>query len=170
MKYKIGDKVKVKSLYWYNQNKDEFGQVKCGGCIFPYPMTKHCGKIVTITCINTKGRYYIISEDDGYRSWTDEMFEGIANIESHEMNFEQVKSKIELIFPIRVSQYKVSKLDFGNIIKIHIIDYKHPINFRTLELLKNEFSCKELKIENDGYNRYIITFDVFNEKYFYNYE
>ena len=80
MKYKVGDKVKVKSLDWYNQNKDEFGQVKCGGYIFPYPMTKHCGKTVTIRCINTKDCYYVIYEDDGYRSWTDEMIEGIVDI------------------------------------------------------------------------------------------
>ena len=81
MKYKIGDKVKVKSLDWYNQNKDEFGEVKCGGYVFPYPMTKHCGKTVTIRCINTKDCYYVIYEDDGYRSWTDEMIEGIVDIE-----------------------------------------------------------------------------------------
>ena len=80
MKYKVGDKVRIKSLDWYNQNKDEFDQVKCGGYIFPYPMTKHCGKTVTITCVNTKDCYYVISEDDGYRSWTDEMIEGIVDI------------------------------------------------------------------------------------------
>lgn len=44
-------------------------------------MTKHCGKTVTIRCINTKDCYYVIYEDDGYRSWTDEMIEGIADVE-----------------------------------------------------------------------------------------
>ena len=83
------------------------------------------------------------------------------------MNFKRVKDKIDLLVPFREPQYKVTKLDFGNIIKINIMDYKYPINFKTLELLKNEFLSDELKIENDGFNRYIITFDVQNYKYFY---
>ena len=96
MKYKIGDKVKVKSLDWYNQNKDEFGEVKCGGYIFPYPMTKHCGKTVTIRCVNTKDRYYVIYEDDGYRSWTDEMIEGIADMEISKRNNDFMNDNEEL--------------------------------------------------------------------------
>lgn len=78
MKYKIGDRVKIKSLDWYNENKDEDGDVFCGEYDFVYPMTKLCGKIVTITCVNTKNYYYVINEDDGYHSWTDEMIEGLV--------------------------------------------------------------------------------------------
>lgn len=83
------------------------------------------------------------------------------------MNFKRVKDKIDLLVPFREPQYKVTQLDFGDIIKINIIDYKYPIQFKTLELLKEEFLSDELKIENDGFNRYIITFDVQNYKYFY---
>ena len=83
------------------------------------------------------------------------------------MNFKQVKDKINLLVPFRESQYKVTKLDFGNIIKINIMDYKYSINFSTLELLKKEFLSDELKIENDGFNGYIITFEVQNYRYFY---
>lgn len=75
LKYKVGDKVRIKSIDWYNENKDEFGIVECGNQIFVYPMTKLCGKTVTITCVNTKDCYYVISGDDGYNSWTDEMIE-----------------------------------------------------------------------------------------------
>lgn len=83
------------------------------------------------------------------------------------LNFKRVKDKIDLLVPFREPQYKVTKLDFGNIIKINIMDYNYPIQFKTLELLKKEFLSDELKIENDGFNRYIITFDVQNYKYFY---
>lgn len=84
------------------------------------------------------------------------------------MNFKQVKDKIDLLVPFREHQYKVTKLDFCNIIKINIMDYNHPIQFKTLELLKKEFLSDELfKIENDGFNGYVITFDVKNYKYFH---
>ena len=46
MKYKEGDRVKIKSLDWYNQNKDEDGDVP--GAFFDAERTKYCGKVVTI--------------------------------------------------------------------------------------------------------------------------
>ena len=44
MKFKIGDKVKVKSLDWYNQNKDEYGDVWEGYTAFESIMSEYCGK------------------------------------------------------------------------------------------------------------------------------
>ena len=75
LKFKVGDRVRIKSIDWYNENKDEFDQVKCGNQIFTYPMTKLCSKTVTIRCVNAKDCYYVLYEDGGYRSWTDEMVE-----------------------------------------------------------------------------------------------
>ena len=90
---KVGDKVKIKSLDWYKENKDENGQVKCGDYIFTYPMTKLCGKTTTIIGVNTKDCYYIISGDDGYYSWTYEMFECKVEEETKP----QYEDEIELI-------------------------------------------------------------------------
>ena len=77
MKYKIGDKVRVKSLDWYNENKNQTGQVQCLGEIFLEEMSKFCGKLVTIHSIAKHG--YHINEDDYI--WTDDMFEETMNNE-----------------------------------------------------------------------------------------
>lgn len=71
MKHKVGDKVRVKSLDWYNANKNQTGQVQCLGDIFLEEMSKLCGKLVTIHSITKHG--YYINEDD--YNWTDDMFE-----------------------------------------------------------------------------------------------
>lgn len=73
MKYKVGDKVRVKSLDWYNENKNQTGQVQCLGEIFLEEMSKFCGKLVTIHSIAKHG--YHINEDEYKYNWTDAMFE-----------------------------------------------------------------------------------------------
>lgn len=77
MKYKVGDKVKVKSLDWYNANKNQTGQVQCLDEIFLEEMSKLCGRLVTIHSIAEHG--YYINEDD--YTWTDDMFEETMNNE-----------------------------------------------------------------------------------------
>lgn len=85
MKYKVGDKVRVKSLEWYNANKNEYGDVKCYDCqetdikcqetiYFISLMAEYCGEIVTIDKIWEDYSYSII-EDDQTFEWTDNMFE-----------------------------------------------------------------------------------------------
>lgn len=73
-KYKVGDKVIVKSLDWYNENKDTDGNVNVP-CSFVREMSKYCGKVVTIRYVNL--RSYGIEESYNF-SWSDEMFEGLA--------------------------------------------------------------------------------------------
>lgn len=72
MKYKVGDKVRIKSKEWWDaQPKNESGGVDCGADIFTDFMTCLCGKIVEISDIL----------EDGYSikiyglNWTDEMFD-----------------------------------------------------------------------------------------------
>jgi len=75
MKYKIGDKVRIKSLDWYNNNKDEDGIVELSTHVFVPGMSQFCGRVVTISHIGVD--YYIMVEDlVGY--WTDEMIEGLV--------------------------------------------------------------------------------------------
>ena len=72
MKYKVGDKVRVR--------KDlKVDKVYKGYVFFVPEMKKYLGKTVTIS--GFAGNYgYFIEEDDEEWNWTDEMFEGIENI------------------------------------------------------------------------------------------
>ena len=67
MKYKVGDKVKIKSLDWYNKNRNELGDVmisnKYGNFCFTSEDSKLCGKIVTIEDIDKSSHGYILAED-----------------------------------------------------------------------------------------------------------
>ena len=80
-KYKIGQKVRVKSLDWYHHNKDGFGSV-CVGDKKPkltYAMSKYCGQVLTVDDLSEyEGEYYMV-EDDGVYVWSDEMFEGVVD-------------------------------------------------------------------------------------------
>lgn len=74
LKYKVGDKVRIKSLDWYNTSKNKFGKVWTSGGQIPFDkcMSKWCGKIMTISHVGVD--YYTMVEDlVGY--WTDEMIE-----------------------------------------------------------------------------------------------
>ena len=85
MKYKKGDKVKVRSLDWYNANKNSEGAIIFNDFrIFDDSMSEFCGKVVTIEHCNAKHNYYDIEEDGKVNFWTDDMFEGLAIEEPQE--------------------------------------------------------------------------------------
>lgn len=73
MKYKVGDKVRIKSLEWYNSNKDALGNIDCGNYHFIDEMVMYCGKTLTIECVHLDSYDFI---EDLYRFvWTDDMIE-----------------------------------------------------------------------------------------------
>ena len=78
MKYKVGDKVPIKSLDWYYENRDKIGQVDCGSACFIPLMETFCGQIVTISFIHSLREFYRIKEDDDEFNWTDEMIERLV--------------------------------------------------------------------------------------------
>ena len=92
MKYKIGDKIKVKSLEWYNENKNKYGTVKCREAYFQPTMSKFCGNILTIKSIDKTINAYIVEENNYY--WDDDMFE---NLVEEEM-YKDVPNKISRVF------------------------------------------------------------------------
>lgn len=80
MKYKVGDKVRVNSIDWYNKNKDKTGDVPCGEYDFVSHMTVFCGKILTIDVDFEDGTYLMKEDTDGF-VFADEMFEGLVKEE-----------------------------------------------------------------------------------------
>ena len=80
MKYKVGDKVRIKSLDWYNENKNEFGDVKCSlNCSLTKSMSIYCGSIQTIESVVNGGMYWM---KENPFNWADEMIEGLVEEES----------------------------------------------------------------------------------------
>ena len=74
MKYKVGDKVLIKSIDWYNANKDEYGDVPCGDYDFVSLMSVFCGKILTID-VDLEDETYLMKENTGGFVFTSEMIE-----------------------------------------------------------------------------------------------
>lgn len=102
MKYKTGDKVKIKSLDWYNQNKDEDGFVHCGDKVFDDYMSVFCESIVTIGGIYPHIGYDI-REDMQCRIWTEDMIEGLADEEPQD----------KMVSLEKVVKYLQSKLEYS---------------------------------------------------------
>ena len=87
MRFKVGDRVRIKSIDWYNENKDEDGDVPCSvDTLFVASNKKYLGTIQTIERIfECKGRYtnnyvYHMAKIDS-TDWTNEMIEGLVEDE-----------------------------------------------------------------------------------------
>ena len=81
MKYKVGDKVRIKSLDWYNENKNNRNEIIFENnphWRFVANQSDYCGQIATITSVS-KTAYRLESIP---WNWTDEMIEGLAEEET----------------------------------------------------------------------------------------
>ena len=72
-KYKAGDKVKVKSLDWYNSYKDEYGDIVREDTSFLKVMSALCGKELEVSYVFPDGECFL--KGNGW-IWADWMFEG----------------------------------------------------------------------------------------------
>lgn len=77
LKYKVGDKVLVKSKEWYLANRND-GISKWvtfkSGSVFGIAKSLFCGKIMTIEEVTEDGEY-ILKEDNSGMHWNEECFE-----------------------------------------------------------------------------------------------
>ena len=118
LKYKIGDKVRIKSLDWYNENKDKNGNIVFSSkvphfalcvnvrTVFTKDMVKYCGKVVTIENVWTAN--YSIVEGTHRDYFTDEMIEGLV---------EEIKPKFKVGDSVEVlktgNTYTISQVKFN---------------------------------------------------------
>lgn len=111
MRYKKGDRVRIKSLEWYNANKNsESAIIFPDFRIFDESMSKFCGKIVTIDAYVPRGNYYDIKEDGNVNYWSDEMFEGLA-IEEPQENMVSLEKVKEWLYKNFYESYNLN--DYG---------------------------------------------------------
>lgn len=77
-KLELGQKVTIKSLEWYDSNKNAYtGIVPLSTESFVSDMSEYCGKTATIVDVfkDLYGIMYRIDLDNRDWNWTDEMFE-----------------------------------------------------------------------------------------------
>ena len=80
-KLSLGQKVTIKSLDWYNSNKDKNGAIILSAEVFVEEMAEYCGKTATILDAfkdlygESDAIMYRIDLDERGWNWTDEMFE-----------------------------------------------------------------------------------------------
>lgn len=73
--YNVGDRVRIKSLEWYNENKDRYGNIECGFYCFTKEMSVYCGQVMTIS---DKLNHGILKMEKDSHLWTNQMIEGLV--------------------------------------------------------------------------------------------
>ena len=82
MKYKVGDKVRIKSLDWFNTNKTYGDTIELeSGYNFTSAMSKFCDSELTIEYIHEDGNLHHYVMEEVIYAWTDEMIEGLMEKE-----------------------------------------------------------------------------------------
>ena len=81
MKFKVGDKVKIKSFDWYYSNSDCMGDIQCGDWYFTVSQASYCGKVLTISAICDD---FYMMKGIGHH-WTDEMIECLVDDSQEKM-------------------------------------------------------------------------------------
>lgn len=101
MKYKVGDKVRIKSREWYKENKIR-NSINLGGRYFTQDMSYYCGREAIIEVAEsgfTKGYRYFLNIDNWKHSWDDDMFEDSLsdNAEKQHISEQLIKDIAEVI-------------------------------------------------------------------------
>ena len=117
LKYKVGDRVRIKSIDWYNKNKDTDGKVWTSGGQIPFDkcMSEWCGKVMTISHVRTD-HYTMVEDLVGY--WSDEMIESKVEdtITTNELLFVPSNISLEKEMEWNLPEGYIFKDENGNVI------------------------------------------------------
>lgn len=137
MRYKVGDKVRVRSDLEESETYGDQAFVK--------QMEKYKGKLVTI--LEERPRFYYIKEDkDENWCWTDEMFEGLA--EDELTAEEAIKIQAEMCRGIMCKDCAIDKLRYDS--HCECTEYRSKNPDKVLEILKQwkkDHEKKEIEVE-----------------------
>ena len=121
MRYKVGDKVKVRS--------DLKENTRYGGQIFVRDMAVHCGKNVEISKVHDDA--YCIKESDREWFWTDEMFEPVEEELTAE---EAIKIQGEMCKSVMCKDCAIEKLRYDSY--CNCAEYRSKNPDKVIEILK----------------------------------
>jgi len=148
MKYKVGDRVRIKNLDWYSRHTNGT-EVDCGGVPFTSGMKRFCSRVMTISFVHADC-YAMVEDLENY--YTDEMIEGL--VEEEEIEFtEEDKYWCDIMSESDPTTYVLPqgyqfKDENGNVINATKI---------VLEKKKKEYPktyeecCKVLGVDPDNY-------------------
>ena len=157
MRFKVGDRVRIKSIDWYNENKDNYGSIYAGnGFCFWKNMARLCGEIMKITSVkvdpedSNKGYYFM---ENSKEKWTDEMIEGLVEEEIVDLTLiamETVEEKTiqnTLTYGYNLPEGYIFKDENGNVINARkiVLEKKKPKYPTTYEEC-----CEVLSLGEDG--------------------
>ena len=128
MKYKVGNRVRVKSLEWHNRNKDADGYIHPDAEIsFAPSMSKLCGQEFTVAQIAFGG--YLFAEDTAHFVYPEyaiedpvgERINKVAVMYADGLNEEKQSKEYERIQPIPMSDFDVIDLGHNIADKVELI-------------------------------------------------
>lgn len=142
MSYNVGNKVRIKSVEWYDENKDKDGVVNLGGDIFSFvaPMAEYLGREATITTIAYDG-VYLIDLDGGNAYWVDEMLEGLVSVEKPIISTDLIKDIAEVIKTHNLG-VSVSENDGKLIIEPLKVEEEEDLPINTFVMVCSEINRK----------------------------
>lgn len=112
MRFKVGDKVRVNSIEWYQSRKESNGDIEGGTLIFSSQMQDYCGKESTIVY---KGDcFYKLDIDYALFSWQDWMLKDSAADRCKPIEIPTSLDMFESILKKMLSTYKAKNKDYGN--------------------------------------------------------
>lgn len=136
MRYKAGDKVRVRSDLQISR--------RYGSYTFAPGMDHYKGSVVTISKAHQNLYFYCIEEDRGRWIWADEMFEPVEDELTAE---EAIRRKCEMCESISCSECKFSRLNNGEDLYCNKFLEKYPEQVvEILKQWKKDYEKKEVEV------------------------